>query len=252
MSPATRTDAAEKLATLIRESECTVALTGAGISVPSGIPDFRTPGEGLWEKVDPMEVAHIDSFRRDPARFWSFYRPRLHSLGGIEPNPAHEALAELERRGLLEAVVTQNIDMLHLKAGSERVIEVHGSIRSLSCQGCERSFAIEDSEPLFDSEGVARCPGCDGLVKPDVVLFGELLPAEAMAEAEALAASADLMLCVGSSLEVYPVAGLPSVTLGRGGKLAVVTKSSTPYDGDAELRLEGDVAEELSAVIAAL
>jgi NAD-dependent protein deacetylase/lipoamidase len=252
MKATTDTDAAERLAGLIRDSSCTVALTGAGISVPSGIPDFRTPGEGLWEKVDPMEVAHIDSFRRDPVRFWSFYRPRLHSLGGIEPNPAHEALAELERRGLLEAVVTQNIDMLHLKAGSERVVEVHGSIRSLSCQGCERSFAIEDSERLFDSEGVARCPGCDGLVKPDVVLFGELLPAEAMAEAEALAARADLMLCVGSSLEVYPVAGLPSLTLGRGGHLAIVTKGPTPYDGDAELRLEGDVAEELSAVLTAL
>jgi NAD-dependent deacetylase len=252
MNPETKTAGAERLAGLIRESKCTVALTGAGISVPSGIPDFRTPGEGLWEKVDPMEVAHIDSFHRDPARFWSFYRPRLHSLGGIEPNPAHEALAELERRGLLEAVVTQNIDMLHPKAGSERVIEVHGSIRSLSCQSCERRFAIEDSEALFDPDGVARCSGCEGLVKPDVVLFGELLPVEAMAEAEALAARADLMLCVGSSLEVYPVAGLPSVTLGRGGKLAIVTKGPTPYDDEAELRLDGDVAEELSAVVAAL
>jgi NAD-dependent deacetylase len=242
----------ERLAALIKESSCTVALTGAGISVPSGIPDFRTPGEGLWEKVDPMEVAHIESFRRDPARFWSFYRPRLHSLGGIEPNPAHEALAALERRGLLEGVITQNIDMLHFKAGSERVIEVHGSIRSLSCQSCGRSFAIADSEELFDPEGVARCSGCEGLVKPDVVLFGELLPTEAMAEAEALAARADLMLCVGSSLEVYPVAGLPSVALGGGGKLAIVTKGPTPYDRDAELRLEGDVAEELSAVLAAL
>jgi NAD-dependent protein deacetylase/lipoamidase len=239
-----------RLAQLINESSCTVALTGAGISVPSGIPDFRSPGEGLWQKVDPMEVAHIDSFRRDPARFWSFYRPRLHSLGGVEPNPAHEALAELERRGLVEAVVTQNIDMLHVKAGSERVIEVHGSIRSLSCQSCGRSFAIDESEELFDSEGVARCSGCGGLVKPDVVLFGELLPADAMAEAEALAARADLMLCVGSSLEVYPVAGLPSVTLGRGGRLAIVTKGPTPYDRDAALRLEGDVAEELSAVVA--
>jgi NAD-dependent protein deacetylase/lipoamidase len=246
------TGQAERLAELIKESSCTVALTGAGISVPSGIPDFRTPGEGLWEKVDPMEVAHIDSFRRDPARFWSFYRPRLHSLGEVEPNPAHEALAELERRGLLEAVVTQNIDMLHFKAGSERVIEVHGSIRSLSCQSCERSFAISESEQLFDAEGVARCSGCEGLVKPDVVLFGELLPAEAMAEAEALAARADLMLCVGSSLEVYPVAGLPSSTLAAGGRLAIITKGPTPYDADAELRLEGDVAEELSAVLAAI
>jgi NAD-dependent deacetylase len=206
----------------------------------------------LWEKVDPMEVAHIEAFRRDPARFWSFYRPRLHSLGGVEPNPAHEALAELERRGLLEGVITQNIDMLHFKAGSERVIEVHGSIRSLSCQSCGRGFAIADSEELFDPEGVARCSGCEGLVKPDVVLFGELLPTEAMAEAEALAARADLMLCVGSSLEVYPVAGLPSIALGGGGKLAIVTKGPTPYDRDAELRLDGDVAEELSAVLAAL
>jgi NAD-dependent deacetylase len=206
----------------------------------------------LWEKVDPMEVAHIDSFRRDPVRFWSFYRPRLHGLGGVEPNPAHEALAELERRGLLEGVITQNIDMLHFKAGSERVIEVHGSIRSLSCQSCGRGFAIADSEELFDPEGVARCSGCEGLVKPDVVLFGELLPTEAMAEAEALAARADLMLCVGSSLGVYPVAGLPSVALGGGGKLAIVTKGPTPYDRDAELRLDGDVAEELSAVLAAL
>jgi NAD-dependent deacetylase len=251
-TPPPATTAPARLARLIKESSCTVALTGAGISVPSGIPDFRTPGKGLWEKVDPMEVAHIDSFRRDPARFWSFYRPRLHSLGGIEPNPAHEALAELERRGLLEAVVTQNIDMLHFKAGSERVIEVHGSIRSLSCQSCDRSFPIEESGALFNAEGVARCSGCEGLVKPDVVLFGELLPAEAMAEAEALAARAELMLCVGSSLEVYPVAGLPAVTLGRGGKLAIVTQGPTSYDGDAELRLVGDVAEELSAVIAAV
>jgi NAD-dependent deacetylase len=251
-TPTPATTAQAQLAELLKASECTVALTGAGISVPSGIPDFRSPGEGLWEKVNPMEVAHIDAFRRDPARFWSFYRPRLHSLGGIEPNPAHEALAELERRGQLEAVVTQNIDMLHVKAGSERVIEVHGSIRSLSCQSCERSFAIDESDELFDEAGVARCAGCGGLVKPDVVLFGELLPVGAMAEAEALAARADLMLCVGSSLEVYPVAGLPSVTLGRGGKLAIVTKGPTPYDRDAELRLEGDVAEELSAVVAAL
>ena len=111
--------------------------------MPIGIPDFRSPGEGLWENVDPMEVAHIDAFRRDPVKFWSFYRPRFHLLGDKEPNGAHEALAELERRGLLEAVITQNIDMLHIKAGSERVIEVHGSIRSASCQSCGAHFPIE-------------------------------------------------------------------------------------------------------------
>ena len=237
---------------MISESRCTVALTGAGISVPSGIPDFRTPGTGLWENVDPMEVAHIDAFRSDPARFWSFYRPRLHSLGGIEPNPAHETLAELERRGLLQAVITQNIDMLHTKAGSKRVIEVHGSIRSASCQGCDATYELAAIEGLFDEEGVAACRACTSLVKPDVVLFGELLPAGAMAEAESLASEADLLLCVGSSLEVYPVAGLPSLTMASGGKVAIVTKSPTPYDGDAAARLDGDVADQLPQLVEAL
>ena len=229
-----------------------MALTGAGISVPSGIPDFRSPGEGLWENVDPMEVAHIDAFRRDPAKFWSFYRPRLHSLGDVEPNGAHEALAELERRGLLEAVITQNIDMLHIKAGSERVIEMHGSIRSSSCQSCGAHFPIERVEELFDDDGVAICSHCSGPVKPDVVLFGELLPAEALAEAEALSVRADLMLCIGSSLEVYPVAGLPAVTMGRGGRIAVITKGPTPVDPDAAVRMDGDVVEDLGAVLTAL
>jgi NAD-dependent deacetylase len=244
---------AERLAELIRESSCTVALTGAGISVPSGIPDFRTPGEGLWEKVNPMEVAHIDAFNSDPAKFWSFYRPRLSALDAVEPNPAHEVLAELERRDLLEAVITQNIDMLHLKAGSERVVEVHGSIRSGSCQTCGSTFTLEQLEGLFDpDDGVAVCSACLGHVKPDVVLFGELLPPDAIAEAEALANRADLMICVGSSLEVYPVAGLPSVTLRGGGDVAIVTQGPTPYDGDATVRLEGDVVADLEAVLAAL
>ena len=247
------TSKAGKLAELIRESSFTVALTGAGISVPSGIPDFRTPGEGIWEEVDPMEVAHIDAFRSDPARFWSFYRQRLAALDAVEPNRAHEVLAELERRGQLDGVITQNIDTLHVKAGSERVVEVHGSIRTASCVSCGSSFTLEQLQGLFDpDDGVAACSACLGHVKPDVVLFGELLPAEAMAEAEALAHRADLMLCVGSSLEVYPVAGLPSATLGGGGMLAIVTKGPTPYDADAELRLEGDVVEELDAVLAAL
>jgi NAD-dependent deacetylase len=246
------TDQAERLAELIRESRCTVALTGAGISVPSGIPDFRTPGEGIWEKVDPMEVAHIDAFRRDPARFWGFYRERLAMLGDKQPNGAHEAMADLERRGLLEAVITQNIDTLHTKAGSERVIEVHGSIRTASCQSCGEQVPMEEVEGLFDEAGAAICPKCGGLVKPDVVLFGELLPAEAMAEAEALAERADLMLCVGSSLEVFPVAGLPSLTLRSGGGLAVITIGPTPFDASAVVRMDGDVVADLEAVLAAL
>ncbi len=243
---------AEQLAELIRDSECTVALTGAGISVPSGIPDFRTPGEGLWEKVDPMSVATIDAFHRDPQRFWEFYRPRFHALSDKRPNPAHKALAELERRGLLAAVITQNIDRLHRKAGSERVIEVHGSIATASCTSCQASYELERVASLFDDDGVATCTCCGGKVKPDVVLFGELLPEDAIEQAQAWCARAELLLCIGSSLEVHPVAGLPGVTLASGGRIAIVTKSSTSYDPDAAVRLDGDVVEELTAVVGAL
>jgi NAD-dependent deacetylase len=241
-----------ELAELIREADSVVALTGAGISVPSGIPDFRTPGKGLWEKVDPMEVAHIDSFHRDTKRFWRFYRPRFAELDEKVPNPAHAALAELEQRGHLEAIVTQNIDRLHSKAGSDYVIEVHGSIATSSCTTCSTSYPLENVGELFDTDGVATCACCMGKVKPDVVLFGELLPADAMAEAERLCASADLLLCVGSSLEVHPVAGLPELTLASGGRIAIVTQGPTPYDSEATLKLDGDVVDELGAVLAAL
>jgi NAD-dependent deacetylase len=242
----------ERLAELLGQSRRAVALTGAGVSVPSGIPDFRTPETGLWAKVDPMEVAHIDVFARDPERFWSYYRPRFSMLGDKEPNRAHAALAELERRDLIEGVITQNIDRLHRAAGSENVIEVHGSIETSSCTACGASFGLDAIEGLFDERGVARCAACGGAVKPDVVLFGEMLPAEAIDRATELAEAADLMLCVGSSLVVHPVASLPQVTLGRGGRLAIVSKGETPYDREAELKLDGEVDEELAALVAAL
>ncbi len=249
---ATAEDRVERLAELIRESRCTVALTGAGVSVPSGIPDFRTPEVGRWAKVDPMKVAHIDVFKRDPAHFWSYYRPRFHSLGDKRPNAAHEALAELERRGLLEGVITQNIDRLHRAAGSENVVEVHGSIETSSCVSCGAGYGLEEVDSLFDDEGVARCTACGAPVKPDVVLFGELLPEGAMSRAQALAEQAELMLCVGSSLVVHPVAQLPQLTLGQGGRLAIVTKGSTPYDGQATLKMDGEVDAELTALLGAL
>ena len=248
----TLTSQAERLAEMLRESSSTVVLTGAGVSVPSGIPDFRSPGTGLWENVDPMEVAHIDAFHRDTARFWRYYRPRFHELGSKRPNPAHQALAQLETRGMVEAIITQNIDRLHRAAGSERVIEVHGSIETSSCTSCGDRVGIDEVESLFSDEGVALCRGCGGKVKPDVVLFGEFLPEHAMAEATALCEDAELILCVGSSLEVYPVAGLPSVALNRGARLAIVTKGPTPYDRDATVKLDGDVVDELEAVLAAL
>jgi NAD-dependent deacetylase len=230
-----------------------VALTGAGISVPSGIPDFRSPETGLWANVDPMEVAHISVWRRDPARFWGFYGQRFAVLDGKRPNGAHYALAELERRGLLAGVITQNIDGLHAAAGTREPIEVHGSVRTASCLSCGASFVLAEVRvrATGDIEGVPRCD-CSAPLKPDVVLFGELLPEAAMERASALARGAGLMLAVGSSLEVWPVAGLPEETLAAGGRLAIVTKGATPYDADATVRLTGDVEEELRAVVAAL
>jgi NAD-dependent deacetylase len=251
--PALETSATERLAELIRGAERAVVLTGAGVSVPSGIPDFRTPGKGIWEKVNPMEVAHIDAFRRSPDRFWQFYSDRFASLVDKRPNPAHEAIAELERRGLVRGVITQNVDRLHRMAGSGNVIEMHGSIENCVCPECGGKVCLDDVIALLErSPGAPECVACIQPLKPDVVLFGELLPAVAMAEAHALAQEADLMVCVGSSLEVFPVASLPGITLERGGRVAIVTQGPTAYDAEAELKLSGDVAEELSAVVAAL
>ncbi len=245
--------AAAQLADLIREAGSVVALTGAGISVPSGIPDFRTPRTGLWENVDPMEVAHIDVFRRDPERFWLFYGERFQSLEHTRPNRAHEALAELERAGLLDAVITQNIDRLHARAGTRELVEVHGTIAHSSCLGCGGRYPLADvrARQAVQEDRVPRCE-CGQPLKPDVVLFGEYLPQAAMARAEQLAAEADLMLCIGSSLEVYPVAQLPSVTLAAGGRIAILTQGPTPLDGRAAVRLGGDIVDELEAVLAAL
>jgi NAD-dependent deacetylase len=243
----------ERLAELLRESERAVVLTGAGISVPSGIPDFRSPGTGMWEHVDPMEVATIDAFRRDPDRFWAFYGDRFASLHDRRPNPAHEALVELERRSLIRGVITQNVDRLHRAAGVRRLVEIHGSIEWSVCLRCGARVGLEQVlELLARGDGAPECTACIEPLKPDVVLFGELLPREAMAEAFALASEADLMVCVGSSLEVYPVASLPGVTREAGGRLAVITQGATPYDSDAEVRLSGDVVGELTAVLAAL
>jgi NAD-dependent deacetylase len=245
--------ATARLAELIRGAGSVVALTGAGISVPSGIPDFRSPGTGLWANVDPMEVAHIDVFRRDPERFWHFYGDRFQTLEDKEPNGAHRALVELERRGLLDAVVTQNIDRLHRRAGSEELVEVHGTIEHSSCLRCGSRFglgAVRD-RLAADPAGVPRCD-CGEALKPDVVLFGEFLREEALHRAFALAAGADVLLCIGSSLEVYPVAQLPSLTRQAGGAVAIVTQGATPFDDRAAVRLGGDVVAELEALVAAL
>jgi NAD-dependent deacetylase len=244
---------AQELAALIRSAGSVVALTGAGISVPSGIPDFRTPQTGMWANVDPMEVAHISVWRRDPARFWGFYGQRFAVLDGKRPNGAHLALAELEREGRLDALVTQNIDGLHAAAGSADPIEVHGSVATASCLACGASYVLHDvrTRAEADVEAIPRCD-CGEPLKPDVVLFGELLPEAAIERAYELAARADLLLCVGSSLEVWPVAELPQVTLDNGGAIAIVTIGPTPYDHRAAVKLSGDVVTELEAVLSAL
>jgi NAD-dependent deacetylase len=244
----------QRLAELIGQAGSVVALTGAGISVPSGIPDFRTPQTGLWENVNPMEVAHIDAFRSDPVRFWSFYGQRFATLDDKLPNGAHRALVALERDGLLDAVITQNIDMLHRKAGTRELVEMHGSIASCSCLGCDTRVALEDVSARLSGavDGVPRCAECGQPLKPDVVLFGELLSADALERARELCEGAEVLLCIGSSLEVYPVAGLPRLTHSCGGRVVIITQGPTPIDDIAEVRLDGDVVKDLQALAAAL
>jgi NAD-dependent deacetylase len=251
---AKQSSATAELAQLIAGAESVVALTGAGISVPSGIPDFRSPGTGLWERVDPMEVAHIDAFERDPERFWSFYAQRFDVLAHKQPNDAHRALAALERAGRLRAVVTQNVDQLHRKAGTRELVEVHGSIAGCVCLHCGAQVSREQAQSRIgaDPAGVPRCDDCGAPLKPQVVLFGEPLPERALTRAQELCARADMLLCIGSSLEVYPVAALPELTLAHGGALAIVTKGPTPFDGVAGVRLDDDVVEELQALLTAL
>jgi NAD-dependent deacetylase len=241
----------EALAELIRSRQPCVVLTGAGVSTESGIPDFRSP-TGLWAKFDPLEYGSIDAFRADPRKVWSFYKPRVAMLTEAEPNAAHLALAELERLGFIRAVVTQNIDLLHERAGSGEVVEVHGSIRSATCPRCGAREPLERVLGLLAEADAPACPSCGALLKPDVVFFGELLPVEAIERATDLAREASLLLVVGSALEVYPVAGLPGETLAAGGALAIVNRGRTPFDGRATLRVEGSAGEVLPAVVAAL
>jgi NAD-dependent deacetylase len=252
-SESTWSEVAE-LGELVRGARSVVALTGAGISVPSGIPDFRTPETGMWANVDPMEVAHIDAFVSNPVRFWSFYGERFATLGAKQPNGAHSALVAMEEQGLLDGVITQNIDMLHRKAGTQELIEVHGSIASCSCLGCRASVTLDETHALLaaDPEGVPRCSSCGEPLKPDVVLFGEMLPAQALERARELCERADVLLCIGSSLEVHPVAGLPSLTRDAGGTIAIITQGPTPLDQIADVRLSGDVVAELEALCGAL
>jgi len=237
-------------AQLLREAHYVVALTGAGISTPSGVPDFRSPGSGLWEQVDPMEVASIYSFRREPQRFYDWIRPLAGLMALAQPNPAHRALADLEARGHLMAVITQNIDGLHQAAGSKHVIEVHGNLRQATCLQCYRRIPARPVIEQFIRDGeVPHCPACGGVLKPDIILFGEQLPVQALYQAQQEAYRCDLMLIAGSSLEVAPAGDLPLLAHSAGARLILVNLEPTPLDSLADAVFHADVADILPRLV---
>ncbi|MFQ6015170.1 MAG: NAD-dependent protein deacylase [Anaerolineae bacterium] len=236
-------------ADLTRHAEYAVALTGAGISTPSGIPDFRSPDTGLWVRFDPMEVASIWAFRQNPEKFYEMMRPLAKTMLEAEPNPAHYALAELEEMGLLHAIITQNVDDLHQRAGSKRVLEVHGNMRQATCLGCHRTVPGQTLiEQLIEEGKVPRCAQCGGVLKPNVIFFGELLPVDVLMEAEQEARKCDLMLVAGSYLEVIPAADLPRQALRHGAKLIIVNYQPTGLDHRAEVVIHEDLAQILPCI----
>jgi NAD-dependent deacetylase len=236
------------LALLIQAHQPCVVLSGAGVSTASGLPDFRSPS-GIWAAYDPMEYASIDAFRREPAKVWDFYSKRLGVLSDARPNEAHTAIAELEAAGWVQAVITQNVDRLHQLGGSQDVVEVHGSIRTSSCPICGYRADFAEVLTLLPTPS---CHECGAVLKPDVVMFGEVLSATAVERATALAQGAGLLLVVGSSLEVFPVAALPKATLAAGGALAIVNRDPTAYDSEAALVIHAELSAVLPAAAAQL
>lgn len=238
----------QKAADLLRAAKHAVALTGAGHSTASGIPDFRSPESGLWEKYDPMVVASIQSFRANPRLFYDWIRPLARQTAEAKPNPAHYALARLEAQGILKAVITQNIDDLHTQAGSRRVLELHGNLRTATCIRCGKKVASEPIVRRFLEEDWLPTCECGGAIKPDVVLFGEMLPVDVFMAADAEARACDVMLVAGSSLEVYPAADLPFVARQHGARLIIVNLQPTPADGVAEVVIYDNVAVALPRI----
>jgi len=241
--------AIEEAAVLIRKAERAVVLTGAGISTPSGIPDFRSEGTGLWSRDEPLDVASLHTFRTAPERFFSWFQPLASCIFNAEPNPAHLALAEFERAGHVRTIVTQNIDALHQKAGSQHVIEIHGTLRTLSCTNCFKQFESGPFLPPYIETGkIPQCLSCNGILKPDVILFGEQLPQAAWYEAQRAARQCDLMVVAGSSLEVLPVAGLPMQALDRGAHLIIINSTPTYLNVRADVVIPGDVAATIPEI----
>lgn len=251
------TEAQQKLidraAQLIKGARNAYAFTGAGISTDSGIPDFRSEGSGLWANVDPMAVASLYSFKRNPAIFYQWVRQLAETILNSTPNAAHHTLAQLECKGHLKGIITQNIDTLHTRAGSRNVFELHGHLREATCLQC---FAVFEGEPLIrnylDTGEIPRCSGCGGIVKPNVVLFGEQLPVRELHGAQEAARRADLLLIVGSSLEVAPASDIPTLARRNGTKLVVINLEPTPIDVMAHVVIHARAAQVLPEILGRL
>jgi NAD-dependent deacetylase len=240
----------QKICQCLQSARHAVVLTGAGISTPSGIPDFRSQRTGLWVQNDPMQVASLTAFHHRPEVFFNWLRPLAKRIWQAYPNPAHIALAGLEKTGIIKAVITQNIDGLHQKAGSQAVIEVHGSLRTFSCAGCHKVYPSEQfKESFVDREQIPVCPSCQNILKPDIVLYEEALPAEVWSRAFNQSEISDVMLIVGSSLEVMPAGRLPWQALDSGAELIVINLSPTPVDQQASVVIRGNAATFLPLIV---
>ncbi len=240
-------------AALLRQARSAVALTGAGVSTRSGIPDFRSPQSGLWAQSDPLDVASLTTFRYEPERFFAWVRPLAALVRRAQPNAAHLALAQLEAAGRLQTVLTQNIDGLHQKAGSRSVIELHGGLETVTCVRCYRHWpGLPVLDAFIDTGALPRCVNCGGLLKPDVTLMGEELPLGVLQSARHAARECDVLLVAGCSLEVMPAAGLPVEALSRGAQLILVNYLPTYVDERAAVLIEGDVAEVLPLIAQAV
>ena len=236
----------QRAAVIMQAARYIVTFSGAGISTPSGIPDFRSQHSGLWQKTDPMQTASLSAYRQRPAQFFNWLRPLAKEIWNAAPNPAHCALAELEQRGRLKAILTQNIDGLHQRAGSHQVAELHGSLETFHCPTCRQSYLATDlSDSFIHHEEIPCCPQCKSYLKPDITLFEENLPVHAWGEAEKHSRACDLMLVAGSSLTVYPAAELPVMALENQARLIIINYTSTPLDDAADVVIQADVAEVL-------
>jgi NAD-dependent deacetylase len=245
------TAAIRRAVELIHHGARIVAFTGAGFSTASGIPDFRSAEGGLWSKIDPMEVASLSAFRFTPERFYDWARPLAARLSAAEPNPAHFALHALERTGREVTVITQNIDNLHQKAGSSRVIEIHGSFRTLICTGCRRRFDTEtEIEPRLLEMRIPLCPHCRSILKPGATLFGEDLPRDSWQAAAAACRECDVMIVAGTALEVYPAAELPEIAVRNRAAVISVNISPTPLEPRASVAVRGRVEHVLPTIAA--